>query len=448
MKITRLKIICIGILITFGVYMFTTPTNSRTTIVVESGVNIQPQPSPSRRVSGFSNKPLNFKKDMETFPWQEFRSAVQEGRVDETDDFSQMLITKLVPYILQSPRTPINDSCTPEPLPTPEHLDCAVYPNVFTGKLRDKPARIGHMVQIGFDIDVLEIHLNELHDMVDDFFIIESTSTHFHKLKKPLMWEHVKLQDRFAKFSDKVVHFALDDADLTVGNELFSAEAHQEKRRWQKFVEWNAHKGNLYGDSDIIGFGDTDEITRRLNVHLLKHCQLQDNVKKIDIGIWFPYGPINQVFNPYWHVPGNNYALGDPTFYVVGEAKKEEAPSRNRGQSGHFLLGGMHMTHYGYLPYQIIKKLSCTECGIKSMPQLSIFADDLETGNISQLELKLLQPPDDFKNRIRDISTMDQEFRDRVAILPWFYNCNRNRYPVWESKNDKRLQVKKSKIIV
>ena len=32
--------------------------------------------------------------------------------------------------------------------------------------------------QLGFDADVLEIHLNELDAVIDRFFIIESTRTH------------------------------------------------------------------------------------------------------------------------------------------------------------------------------------------------------------------------------------------------------------------------------
>ena len=32
--------------------------------------------------------------------------------------------------------------------------------------------------QLGFDADMLELSLRELHDVVDKFFIIESTRTH------------------------------------------------------------------------------------------------------------------------------------------------------------------------------------------------------------------------------------------------------------------------------
>ncbi|KAM9951805.1 hypothetical protein ACTFIT_002488 [Dictyostelium discoideum] len=380
----------------------------------------------------------NFTQDMNNFPWEDFKAAARTGKTENTDKYSQMLILTLSNYLIEPPLVPINESCKPEPLPIINNSVCGKYPRVFSGK-RDKPVKIGHMVQIGFDIDVLEVHLNELYDVIDHFFILESTVTHYHKMKKPLIWEHVKFQDRFIKFQDKVVHLILDDTDEENGKGLFDAESYQETRRWQKFLDWN-ERTNQYGDDDIIGFGDTDEISARINLHYLKNCQFRKSVDIVDIGIWFPYGPINQVFKPFYSVPNNPYTLGDPTFYTLKRAKSTtKAPSRNRGTSGHYMLGGMHMTHYGYLPFQMVKYLSCTECGIKNETHVKNFSDDIQNGNIQKLELRLLETKSDHAYKIQDISTMDDFFKKEVAILPWFYNCNRNRYPVWERKNDPRL---------
>ncbi|EGG22938.1 putative beta-1,4-mannosyl-glycoprotein beta-1,4-N-acetylglucosaminyltransferase [Cavenderia fasciculata] len=391
---------------------------------------------------------LSFQSDMESFPWEEYRSAARSGSSDNTDRYSQMLISRLVPYLVEPPLEPINEKCHPKPLPSDNDITdkyCTYYPEVFSGK-RNKTARVGHMVQFGFDVDILEIHLNELYDVVDYFFIIESTRTHYHKIKKPLMWEQVKFQDRFIKFHDKIVHFILDDADERVANDMFSAETHQEIRRWQKFVDWNNNKGNLFQDDDIIGFGDTDEISRRENIHQLKHCQLKPNVGIVDIGIWFPFGPINQAFRPDWAVPYNPYTLGDPSYFTVGAAKNRPSnnhPTRNRGQSGHFMLGGMHMSHYGYLPFQMVKVLSCSECGVKSESQVTVFSNDLSKSNyrVKELESRLIQTPANDRPRVVPLDTMDAHFKNDVAILPWFYDCNRNRYPVWESKHDTRLEI-------
>ncbi|KAK5574970.1 hypothetical protein RB653_010225 [Dictyostelium firmibasis] len=439
-----LVLICLIIIAAYSIYLLPNITQSEYSTKTENILHTTPTPKQTINKiftiekKDYEFKGKNFTHDMNNFPWEDFKAAARTGKTDNTDKYSQMLILTLSTYLIEPPLVSINETCKPEPLPIVNDKVCAKYPDVFSGP-RNKSVKIGHMVQIGFDIDVLEIHLNELYDIVDHFFIIEATVTHYHRMKKPLIWEHVKFQDRFIKFQDKVVHLILDDTDEENGKDVFSAENYQETRRWQKFLDWN-NRTNEYSDTDIIGFGDTDEISARINLHLLKNCQLRNNVEVVDIGIWFPYGPINQVFKPFYSVPNNTYTLGDPTYYTLGKAKSsKKAPSRNRGTSGHYMLGGMHMSHYGYLPFQMVKYLSCTECGVRNETHVKIFSNDIQNGKIQQLELRLLETKSSHANKIQDISTMDDFFRKEVAILPWFYNCNRNRYPVWERRNDPRL---------
>ncbi len=83
---------------------------------------------------------------------------------------------------------------------------------------------------------------------------------------------------------------------------------------------WNQNNGNYFRDSDIIGFGDTDEIPSRHTIHLLKHCQWRNN-GPVDIGIWFPMGLVDQAFRTDFPVPGYPYTLGDPTFWTLRQAK-------------------------------------------------------------------------------------------------------------------------------
>ena len=67
----------------------------------------------------------------------------------------------------------------------------------------------------------------------------------------------------------------------------------QERLRWEKIKEWNKHT-KAFSGNDLIGFGDADEIASRENIQLLKHCPLKS--PSIDIGIWFPFGRMNQAF--------------------------------------------------------------------------------------------------------------------------------------------------------
>ena len=101
-------------------------------------------------------------------------------------------------------------------------------------------------------------------------------------------------------------------------------------------------------DDDMVGFGDADEVPSRFNLQLLRYCQPKGDM--IDIGIWFPMGRLNNAFQTDWPVPDHPYALGDPTYHTFKSAQtKYESgvtPTRNRGASGNYLLGGMHMTRH------------------------------------------------------------------------------------------------------
>ena len=137
--------------------------------------------------------------------------------------------------------------------------------------------------------------------------------------------------------------------------------------------------------------------------------------------------------------------MGDPTFYLLKEAEKSKAsPNRQRGTSGPFLLGGMHMTHYGYLPFQIIKKLTCTECNNQGRNQQSMRKETsaaVKEQLFVEVEKRWSRQPESPRRRIHKISEsgMSAAEKKKVVYLPWFYDCNRDRYPLWESKHDSRL---------
>ena len=115
--------------------------------------------------------------------------------------------------------------------------------------------------------------------------------------RKQLAWSELSIQPRFVKFREKVVHLVLDDAGEApiemLNDSRWKLGGPHEEVRWKKIKEWNSITHSLT-DNDIMGFGDADEVTSRTNIQLLKYCPLKS--KSLDIGIWFPFGRMDQTY--------------------------------------------------------------------------------------------------------------------------------------------------------
>lgn len=206
---------------------------------------------PHLNYEDFHRQSKSFKETFLDFPWDDLEKSVTLRQTTKTLSYSKLLIDKLTYFLELEPLVPVNLQCEPPPLPSPADINCTLYPNAFTGVKRSKPVKIAVLLQFGFDVDVLEIHMNELFNVVDMFFITEATHAHYGKLKKPLMWELVQRQERFQKFP--VVHFIIDDAEASNATETeWSMEKLQERIRWLKFLEWNSVT-KYFSDDDIIG---------------------------------------------------------------------------------------------------------------------------------------------------------------------------------------------------
>lgn len=413
-------------------------------LVLKTETEIETTASPA-----LAERPLTFADRVADFPWQNLSTESDEnGEIDTFNEAWADFFKLVFAGIIQEPFEPIDDTCTAPELPLP--APCASETSVFSGLQRTAPARIGHAIQLGFDIDVLEITLNELYDVVDKFFIAEWVSFHNGGPggPKPLSWEAVKHQARFRKFQDKIVHLILDDVDTALASnipeDLFRFERYQEYARWQKVSQWNELNGHFFKDTDIIGFGDADEIPSRLNVHLLKHCELRPEVKKVDIGIWFLRGFMDKAFRSDFPVFGYPFTLGDPTFWTFAEAKALKTsisvfPNRQRGTSRNFLLGGIHMTNQGYLPFQLAKRLSCTECKIKSDLPRRLEQASANHTKWAELEDELHGERIELPHpRIKAVSELDKQTREKVIYAPWFLKCNLGRYPTFLGLPDPR----------
>lgn len=172
---------------------------------------------------------------------------------------------------------------------------------------------------------------------------------------------------------------------------------------------------------------------------MFKYCEIKG--ESVDFGIWFPFGHIKQAFRSDFPVPSHPLTLGDPTYFKLSSAKSlvaDEYPSRRRGSSGNYMLGGIHMTHYGYLPFQMIKQATGSEFGMRILEDVERISKYLKQHDVVGAEVDLAATPKNCKTRIVQVNMTDPEMKV-ICILPWFYDCNRKRYPVWEDGHDTRL---------
>ena len=136
------------------------------------------------------------------FPWKELEKGAENNQSLYLKH-RQSLIDNIEKFAYIEPETPINASCHPPNLMNDSMINCSKYPTAFLPNKFNHTVKVGHAIQLGFDVDTLEIHLNEIYDVIDYFFIIESTHIHCESFRKQLTWDQVSTQPRFNKFRNK-----------------------------------------------------------------------------------------------------------------------------------------------------------------------------------------------------------------------------------------------------
>ena len=99
------------------------------------------------------------------------------------------------------------------------------------------------------ELDLLEIRLNELHDVVDMFVLIEAERTHANT-KKPLYY--LENKERFSKFASKIQHVVID-------TDLFTDSAADNERMTFNTIGYVI--AEMHADAnDLVMVGCADEI--------------------------------------------------------------------------------------------------------------------------------------------------------------------------------------------
>ena len=258
---------------------------------------------------------------------------------------------------------------------------------------------------------------------------------------KPLMWEKVKFTARF-DFVDmnKVVHVVADEGITKDWKENeWSAEYGQTTIGVNRVREWVSKVGDI-NDDDIFISGDVDEVMSQEALRQLKWCKTAAPV--ISGALWVPMGNLLKAFRSPFHVEGRNHTFAMPSIYSWGSVRSGMFSGGrliNHDFRGKYVSGGIHLTSNAFLATALLKEITATE-------------DDFYNGNVN-LQHLLNMDMEDMKmeqNRlyVQYYRPMWKELLDPVEIvddvefyLPWFLDCNRDRFPYWFGRPDPRNKI-------
>lgn len=162
------------------------------------------------------------------------------------------------------------------------------------------------------ELDLLEIRLNTLDKVVDKFILVESTLTHTGN-PKPLYY--AKNKDRFAQFSDRIIHIVVDDFPLI--QDASPREMSWIRENWQRNAIMRGIPMDAK-DDDLLIISDLDEIPRPSAV--IK-AQFYDGISHLQLEMFYYFVNFKNYSNPTW--------LAGPQIVPLYVLKNQTIPAEN-----------------------------------------------------------------------------------------------------------------------
>eukprot|EP00756_Hemistasia_phaeocysticola_P051393 Hpha_TRINITY_DN26563_c0_g1::TRINITY_DN26563_c0_g1_i1::g.112876::m.112876 len=359
-----------------------------------------PPPTPAPPTRGLSEcgsdpKCIIDALDPSRMSFVEFASKVPWHKVATSHKLSTKLKDKLLYWTERPPpsSTEFPKECAPAP-PKPTAAQCKdTLPGVFLG-VRDQPRKMVAGLVFGWELDLLEMQMANLENVVDYYAVFENSWSHGKtRHVKPLLWDRNKNTPRFARFADRTFHAAIgveegkrfmEQRQREPGAAFeWASEDIQERAGWNKIKAQMAAKGLVWEwtsgvpsstpgvparDGLEVGvvFGDTDEMADAEAVNMLRWCSIRRDALGTGVAFasWFVLGRLDVGMSFPTDFPfrarqaaGLSYAFGNPGFT---NPASQPRPGRPWAGSPHALLGGVHLSHYPYLPFIMLKCLSGT----------------------------------------------------------------------------------------
>eukprot|EP00035_Acanthoeca_spectabilis_P024573 m.454449 g.454449 ORF g.454449 m.454449 type:complete len:506 (+) comp20672_c0_seq1:72-1589(+) len=332
------------------------------------------------------------------------------------------LIDTLAQVMAQQPRAAPNPSCSVPPTPKPP--ECTELG--FAGKRKPGDvATVFRVMPFGYEADTLEIALREYQGLNVKAVLIESALSHKEPFQhKNSQWDRIKDQPRFDGLRDMVILRSTMPADFI---RRFSQDAMWASERAQERYGLDEAKkvlANVMKPTDVLVMGSPDEIMSRHIMHSLSHCELKDPMVGAAVG--FPHGFVERAFRPDFRPHGLTYSFTLPTAYSLGRFAYEKIIRYfDPPNKAIYLQGGMHLTGYTLLAAALIKDVSTTDHDGAT----TRIAQLCQTGPAA-LRQTLRNKYLGSSERVTDVAGL-QDHEKKSYVIPWFLNCNRERYPSW-----------------
>ena len=194
--------------------------------------------------------------------------------------------------------------------------------------------------------------------------------------------------------------------------------------------EWSLATGEL-SDDDIFISGDVDEVMSRSALHQLRWCKTSSNV--MSGSLWMPQGNLNKALRLTNHHGKHGFSM--PTIYTWKTVKSKSFAGRRLFLKD-FVSGGIHLTASAFIPNAILKEFTATE-------------DDFYNGfinleylfNMNMVDMAVEQErlyTQYYRQAWADSWDPVENVDDVELYLPWFMDCNRERFPYWFGREDPR----------
>ena len=208
----------------------------------------------------------------------------------------------------------------------------------------------------------------------------------------------------------------------------------------KRIKDWVKSTGFLTAGDAFIS-ADVDEVLSRETLQRLRHCEIVRPV--LSGAIVMPLGNLDRAMKTEFPVFNRPHSFAQPSIYDWGgieqglfDGSRLIMSLRNSEHGGpieYYVVGGIHMTANSFVATTFLKDLTATE--YTGMIKLEMLKD------ISENELVLVQEDTynlgyspAWKNRMDPI----EQVQDMKKYIPWFLNCNKDRYPYWFGKPDPR----------